>query len=834
VVDCLRVKEALYEHATGTAKLVETWVSKASARQRRGRAGRVRPGVCYRLCPRVYFQGPPAAAGARSAAAADAAGAAAGQASGAAAAAPAHGKGPWGLLADQGVPEVKRTQLSTLCLQVKVLGLGSIGGFLGSLLDPPAPYGVSLAVQQLAEMGALAPTAGGGGGGGSSGSGSSGLGAAGAVDGELTPLGWHLAQLPLDPRLGKALIFGAVLRCIDPILTVVAALSDRSPFRPLPPTMEPEERAKIEAARARFNFSGAGSAAAGGIASNSDHVAVIRAYALWRAAGAAAGEGASAAARTRAQRAFADAHGLSHDGLRAMTDLRVEFAGILADQGFLVKPSAVGGSLGPRGGAGSSASAAGGFGGGRGGAGGGGGPGPAYRGSGGPAGTGIAGTGSAGGGEDALLVPTADDADSQYGEYDSEEEGAPQLTGGGADSDARSGSGASTVRGGDAASIAGSARSAPLSTGRGTPTASGGGGGGGRGGGRGGKGAAAGATSAAGGAAAFGRFGERAPGVNACSDQINVIRAALVAGLYPNVVKVVAPERRYHMTAHGSVPQEYSPAELKLFTLAEAEAAQMLAATAAGKAAAARGGGRGKKPGTAGAGGIATPVPAGGASDSSSDDDEDDGDEYRLAAAAEEGFSAAPTPSAAGPSSSSSSALLPSGGGGGGGASGFSLERLATKDGRRLVCFRGHWQERVWLHPGSVNFSVGEWRCPYMVYYEKGATGSSTGGAGTRPGAGPGAAAGSLGKVFVRDSTMVSPFAILLFGGPLRVHHDRGTITVGASEWVSFRAEPRIGALLAALRQALSGLLAAKVETPRLDVSASPVIEAILRLLLSG
>ena len=51
------------------------------------------------------------------------------------------------------------------------------------------------------------------------------------VDVSLNPLGYHLASLPLDVRLGKALIFGALLRCADPVLTIAAALSDRSPWR---------------------------------------------------------------------------------------------------------------------------------------------------------------------------------------------------------------------------------------------------------------------------------------------------------------------------------------------------------------------------------------------------------------------------------------------------------------------------------------------------------------------------------------------------------------------------------------------------------------------------
>ena len=49
-------------------------------------------------------------------------------------------------------------------------------------------------------------------------------------DGQLTPLGYHLAALAVSPRIGKMLIFGAILRCLGPILTVAAALSYRSPF----------------------------------------------------------------------------------------------------------------------------------------------------------------------------------------------------------------------------------------------------------------------------------------------------------------------------------------------------------------------------------------------------------------------------------------------------------------------------------------------------------------------------------------------------------------------------------------------------------------------------
>mgnify|MGYP002836845073 CR=1 FL=1 len=37
---------------------------------------------------------------------------------------------------------------------------------------------------------------------------------------ELTPLGFHLAQLPVDVRIGKMILYGAIFRCLDPVLTV--------------------------------------------------------------------------------------------------------------------------------------------------------------------------------------------------------------------------------------------------------------------------------------------------------------------------------------------------------------------------------------------------------------------------------------------------------------------------------------------------------------------------------------------------------------------------------------------------------------------------------------
>lgn len=46
----------------------------------------------------------------------------------------------------------------------------------------------------------------------------------------LTPLGYHLAKLPLDPQTGKMILMGAIFSCVDPILSVAASLSFKDAF----------------------------------------------------------------------------------------------------------------------------------------------------------------------------------------------------------------------------------------------------------------------------------------------------------------------------------------------------------------------------------------------------------------------------------------------------------------------------------------------------------------------------------------------------------------------------------------------------------------------------
>ncbi|EOD31220.1 hypothetical protein EMIHUDRAFT_423891 [Emiliania huxleyi CCMP1516] len=102
---------------------------------------------------------------------------------------------------------MQRTPLAGLVLSILSLGLGPPGPFLARALQPPSADAVEESCRSLRLAGALD-----------------------AAD-ALTLLGAHLARMPLDVRVGKMVLYGALLGCIDPMLTIAAALSTRrSPF----------------------------------------------------------------------------------------------------------------------------------------------------------------------------------------------------------------------------------------------------------------------------------------------------------------------------------------------------------------------------------------------------------------------------------------------------------------------------------------------------------------------------------------------------------------------------------------------------------------------------
>jgi hypothetical protein len=132
---------------------------------------------------------------------------------------------------------------------------------------------------------------------------------------------------------------------------------------------------------------------------------------------------------------------------------------------------------------------------------------------------------------------------------------------------------------------------------------------------------------------------------------------------------------------------------------------------------------------------------------------------------------------------------------------------------------------RVFIHPSSMLFNCGEFQYPWLVYHTQVET----------------------SKSFIRDATMVSPFALALFGGHLDVDHTNGILAVGsdlqvkqqqstknkALAWIEFRASGRVAAIVQALRKALDTLLHVKLDNPDFDIS-NHIIQKTITTLIRG
>jgi ATP-dependent helicase HrpA len=147
-------------------------ISRASAAQRAGRCGRVADGICIRLYSEEDFDGRP----------------------------------------EFTDPEIQRTNLASVLLQMASLDLGEIRDF--PFLDPPDSRAVSDGLNLLRELGALSTT---------------------PRQGErLTKLGRTMSTLPTDPRLARMLLAADRLGCLADVLVIVAAMSIQDPReRPL-------------------------------------------------------------------------------------------------------------------------------------------------------------------------------------------------------------------------------------------------------------------------------------------------------------------------------------------------------------------------------------------------------------------------------------------------------------------------------------------------------------------------------------------------------------------------------------------------------------------------
>ena len=221
VVDTCKEKQSSFDPINRMPLLLEQFASQDSLRQRRGRAGRVRPGVCYKLISKQHHS----------------------------------------TLPPHGTPEIKRCALEQTILSLLFLGLedGS-AEFLSSMIDPPSKASINSAFVCLEQLGAIEKEG-------------------GMIT--LCPLGRHLAGIPAPPAVAKLLVMGSLLECRSISLAIAAGMSvGRSPFIRLGSPSFQARRANeekqgnnqqiLEARKALFKLVG-----------NSEHCMLGKAYLTW-------------------------------------------------------------------------------------------------------------------------------------------------------------------------------------------------------------------------------------------------------------------------------------------------------------------------------------------------------------------------------------------------------------------------------------------------------------------------------------------------------------------------------------------------------------------------
>ena len=127
------------------------------------------------------------------------------------------------------------------------------------------------------------------------------------------------------------------------------------------------------------------------------------------------------------------------------------------------------------------------------------------------------------------------------------------------------------------------------------------------------------------------------------------------------------------------------------------------------------------------------------------------------------------------------------------------------------IAFRGRKHNEIYLHPSTIAFKAKELVSRYGCYHEIMKT----------------------SKIYIRDVTAVSKFAILLFGGDLKVYQTHGVCAV--DDWLKFKIGAKPATLIKHLRVQLEALLFEKIMDPTIDVAESQkgraVIDAVATLL---
>lgn len=263
VIDSGKHKEYRYDPKKKLSMMVEDWISQANAKQRRGRAGRVKPGTCFCLYTRHRFEK---------------------------------------LMRRFQVPEMLRMPLVELCLQIKMLSLGDIKTFLSKGLEIPRDDAIHSAISSLKEVGAIDENE------------------------VLTPLGHHLAKLPVDLLLGKMMLYGAMFGCLSPVLSISAILSHKSPFIYSKNERESVERSKFAILMDKTD----GSGPPNDNEKQSDHMLMMVAYRKWERI---LSEGGAKAAQN-----FCRSYCLSSSVMYMIRDMRVQLGTLLADIGLVHLP----------------------------------------------------------------------------------------------------------------------------------------------------------------------------------------------------------------------------------------------------------------------------------------------------------------------------------------------------------------------------------------------------------------------------------------------------------------------------------------------------------------
>jgi len=200
VIDPGFCKQNTFNPKTGMESLIITPCSKASANQRAGRGGRVKPGKCFRLYTKWSFENE---------------------------------------MDDNNAPEIQRTNLGSVVLMLKSLGVDDLLHF--DFMDAPPPETLIKALEQLYALSALNDK------------------------GELTKLGRRMAEFPMDPMMSKMLVQSEKYKVVDEIVTICGMLGVGAAV-----FYRPKDRA-IHADNARKNFNRPGG----------DHLSLLNVYKQW-------------------------------------------------------------------------------------------------------------------------------------------------------------------------------------------------------------------------------------------------------------------------------------------------------------------------------------------------------------------------------------------------------------------------------------------------------------------------------------------------------------------------------------------------------------------------